>query len=101
MAEPTKEFIKSWCRIGDEFDPILPTMITALTQLAGHLVGVDYTLVDMPKPVQLWVAAQVNHWIDNPRAATAKELFVSPFLDRLLDADRTFPWNLDPPTYGR
>lgn len=93
MAVPETALIKAWCRIdGTEFDAILPTIISAATAQAGHEVGVDYTTTAMPAAVQQWVAATVSYWINNPDAATTRQMAPSPFLDRLLDKARTYPW---------
>lgn len=96
MAAPETNFIKTWCRIGSEFDAILPMMITSATTLAGNETGVDYQVEDMPEPVQQWVAANVSYWINNPDAATDKKSDPSPFLAGLLDPFRTYAMEVKP-----
>lgn len=93
MPKPTDSLIKVYCRIdGSEFDAILPTMIDAATALASHETGVDYTTAAMPEAVQQWCAAQISHWIDNPSAASDKQMHKAPYIDRLLDPYRSYTW---------
>lgn len=91
MPAPSADIVKTWCRIGDEFDSLLPMMIKAATRLAGHQTGrgTDYYLAaDMPEEVQQWVAANVAYWIENPEAASKES--PSPFLDGLLQTERVY-----------
>lgn len=91
MAAPETALIKTWCRIdGDEFDAILPTMITSATALASHETGVDYSSETMPASVQQWVAANVSYWIRNPDAASSGKVDPAPFLCALLDPHRLY-----------
>lgn len=96
MPAPGIEVVKVWCRIdGDAFDALLPTQIDSATRLAGHETGRGeaYYLDDavaLPTPVLHWVCAQVAHWINNPEAASEKDLKRNPFLDRLLDPYRSW-----------
>lgn len=91
MALLDTDFIKRWCRIdGTEFDAILPTLIDSAVILAGHETGRDYAVVEIPLPVQSWCAAQVAYWIDQPTAATERQMMKSPFVDGLLDPYRAY-----------
>lgn len=87
MPSPSIDIVKTWCRIdGAEFDAILPTMIAGATGLASHGTGVDYTVEVMPDSVQMFVAATVSYWLENPSAngVTAKHL------EGLLDPHRVY-----------
>lgn len=93
MPAPSIDIVKSWVRIGEAFDTLLPMMITSATRLAGHETGQGdehYITADMPEPVQQWVAANVAYWIENPEAASEKAAQPSPFLERLLDPYRVY-----------
>lgn len=85
------DFCKAWARIDDErFDAILPALIDAATDLAEHETGQEFS--EPPPPVKAWIAAHVAYWIDNPAAATERQMLPSPFLAGLLDPFRTFSW---------
>ncbi len=91
MAAPDIDLIKTWARIDDtSFDAILPMMITGATGLASHACGVDFVAEIMPESVQMWVAAQVSYWVNNPDAAADRKTEQSPFLNGLLDPHRTY-----------
>lgn len=96
MPAPPLDLVKQWARIdGSEFDSLLPTMIDAATRQAGHETGqgVEYYIaaeVEMPAPVQQWVAATVAYWLANPEAASERVAQPSPFLARLLDPYRIY-----------
>ena len=95
MPSPSSDLVKAWCRIdGTDFDAVLPTMIASAVMLASHETGVDYITESMPEAVQQWCAAQVAFWIESPSAAIDRQLFRSPYVDRLLDPYRTYNWSL-------
>lgn len=95
MPSPSPDLIKSWCRVdGTDFDAILPTMISAAVALASHETGVDYVAEAMPEAVQQWCSAQVAYWIESPSAASERQMFRSPYVDRLLDPYRTYDWSI-------
>lgn len=89
MALPDEDVIREWCRLDQgQFDDVLPVMIAGASRHASHITGRDYATEDMPENVQMWVAAQVSHWITNPDALAKNE--VSPYMLRLLDPDRLY-----------
>lgn len=91
MAAPSSDLIKAWCRIdGSDFDAVLSTMISTAVAIASHETGVDYVADEMPEAVQQWCAAQVAFWIESPSAATERQMFRSPYVDRLLDPYRVY-----------
>lgn len=96
MPTPDLATVKAWCRIdGAQFDELLPMLIDSATLLAGHEVGLGEAhyfspSVQLPTPVLHWICAQVAHWINNPEAASEKDLKRNPFLDRLLDPYRSW-----------
>ena len=94
MPAPDLALIKTWCRIDSAaFDTILPTMIESATALASHETGVDYSTEAMPEAVQMWVAANVGYWVNQPDAGTDKKIEPSPFLSGLLDPYRLYDWS--------
>lgn len=91
MPAPDINLVTAWARIdGDLYAAVLPTMIDSATALASHETGVDYTVEEMPKAVQQWVAAMVSFWVNNPDAASDQRLEPSPFLARQLDPYRKY-----------
>jgi hypothetical protein len=90
MPAPSTDLVKTWCRIdGAEFDSLLPTLIASATSVASNETGVDYMTDAMPESVQIWVAANVSYWINNPDAAGTKAN-PSPFISGLLDPYRVY-----------
>lgn len=91
MPAPSTDFVKAWCRIdGDEFDAVLPTMISSAVTSACHETGVDYLVEDMPDCVKVYCAAVVAQWLANPEAGTANAIVQNPFLKSQLDPVRVY-----------
>lgn len=89
MAQPDEDTIRQWCRLdGGQFDDVLPLLIAGATRHASHITGRNYESESMPENVQMWVAAQVSHWIANPDAMAKNE--IAQHTMRLLDPDRRY-----------
>lgn len=75
----------------DAYDALIPTLIASACEVAEHQT--ERKLADLkplPQSVRLWIIAQCVHWIQNPEAATIRQLCPSPFLAGLLDPIKTW-----------